>query len=616
MNSRFPFARRHALALAVCTLTATLGTAQAQTAALEPVVVSASRTEQRVQDALPSTTLITRAEIDTAQVSDLPSLLRRVGGLEIAQNGGLGTLASVFIRGAESRHTLLLIDGVPVNNLNFGTAALEQLPLDNVERIEVVRGNVSSLYGSSAVGGVIQIFTRQGGATPRLGLSAQVGAHGHRRFNAEASTRFGPGTRLSATLESIDTDGFNAINQSERPGTNPDRDGYARRAASLSLTQELGVLGGGAQSSSVGLRLREARGTTQYDSQFGPATQADEARFAERGAVLQANFLLGGGVSVNAAATRSSDHLNADVTAYPYFVNSRSTGAQLGVEWQFARGQRVTGGVESTRQRIESDTVYVQSSRTQDSVRLGYQADTAQHQVQLNVRQDKYSDFGSASTYFAGYAWRITPNWRLNASSSTGFNAPTFNDLYYPWGGNAALRAERVKSAELGLQYAAAGQEVRAVLFHNRFRDLIGNDANYVRVNVDAARNQGLELSYSGTVGNTRVRASATSQDPVDLSTGQRLARRAAALANVGIGRDYGVWSLDADLRYSGSRPDGAKTLASYAVLNLGAQYAISRDLKASLRVENLLDRQYETAYGYRQSGRALFAGLSWQPRF
>jgi vitamin B12 transporter len=613
MKFRSFSARRTALGGAILAAIVVPGACQAQAGALPSVVVTASRTEQRVQDALPATTLITRADIDAAGVSDLPSLLRRVGGLEIAQSGPQGTLASAFLRGAESRHTLVLIDGVPLNNLNFGLAALEHISLDNVQRIEVVRGNVSSLYGSAAIGGVIQVFTRQGSATPQVSASVQAGANAYRQLNAAVAVQSGA-TQFNASLEALHTDGFNAINQSERAGTNPDRDGYTRRAASVGVTQDLGRLGGGAQASSLGLRLREARGTTQYDSQYGPATQADESRYVESGAVLDGHFVLDHNLSLQAALTHSSDQLNAQLTAYPYWVDSFSNGAQLGLEWQFAPGQRLTSGAESTRQSVHSDTVYTRNARQQDSLRLGYQADYGQHQVQLNLRQDKYSDFGSANTYFAGYAWRITPQWRVNASSSSGFNAPTFNDLYYPWGGNAALRPERVKSAELGLQYAVGGQELRAVLFNNRYRDLIGNDANYDRVNVDAARNQGLELSYSGKLADTRVRAGATTQDPIYRHTGQRLALRAATLAHLGLGRDYGRWSMDTDLRYNGARPDGSKTLAAYAVLDLSAHYALRPDLQAMARVENLLDRQYETVYGYRQAARGLFLGLSWQP--
>jgi vitamin B12 transporter len=586
----------------------------AQPTALDAVVVSASRTEQRVQDALPATTLLTRADIEAALVSDLPGLLRRVAGVEITQNGGQGTLASVFLRGAESRHTLVLMDGVPVNNLNFGLAALEQVPLENVERVEIVRGNVSALYGSAAIGGVIQVFTRQA-AGPTVGVSVQAGSDAYRQVGASLATKLGASTRLNATLESLATAGFNATRQSELPGTNPDRDGYSRHAASLGLVQDLGLLGGGAQVSTMGVRLRDTHGATRYDSQYGPATQADVSQYAERGAVLDAKFILGGGLNLNAALTRSEDDLNASVTAYPYWVNSSSSGSQMGLEWQFAPGQRVTGGYDSTRQRIASDTVYTRTSRQQDSLRLGYQADYAQSQVQLNLRQDNYSDFGLANTYYAGYAWRITPQWRVNASSSSGFNAPTFNDLYYPWGGNAALHPERVKSSELGMQYASNGQELRAVLFSNRYRDLIGNDANYNRVNVDAARNRGLELSFSGSIGKTRVHASATSQDPIDLATGQRLTLRAATLAHLGLGRDYGVWSVDADLRYSADRPDGSRTLAAYSVLDLSGQYAISREWKATARVQNLLDHQYEAVFGYRQAARSLVLGLNWQPR-
>ena len=177
MNLLFVSTRAAALSLA---LAAASSCAFAQPP-LQEITVTSSRIEQRVQDALPATTLITRADIERAQTPDLPTLLRRVAGIEIAQNGGPGTVASAFIRGAESRHTLVLIDGVPVNNLNFSTAALEHLPLADVERIEIVRGNVSSLYGSAALGGVIQIFTRQAGSTPQAGVTLQGGSRGPRR---------------------------------------------------------------------------------------------------------------------------------------------------------------------------------------------------------------------------------------------------------------------------------------------------------------------------------------------------------------------------------------------------------------------------------------------------
>ena len=579
---------------------------------LPAVVVSASRTQQRLQDALPATTLITREEIERAAASDLSALLRRVAGVEVAQNGGPGSVASAFVRGADSRHTLVLIDGVPVNNLNFGTAALEHLPLADVERIEIVRGNVSSLYGSAALGGVIQIFTRQAGATPQASVTAQVGSRGLAHLTASGATRLESGTRLRASVESLRDKGFNAINQAERPDTNPDRDGYTRRSASLGITQELS---GG---NTLGLRLRDARGKTQYDSQFGPATQADESRFAERGAALEGRFHLSGTVDLDAALTSTSDKLDASVTAYPYRVDSSSRGAQIGVDWTLAPGQHVTAGAETTRQKLDSDTVYQRASRTLNSFRLGYTADAGPHQVQVNLRNDRYSDFGSASTAYAGYAYRIDDAWRINATASTGFNAPTFNDLYFPFGGNASLRPERLKSAELGLQYALGGHVARAVLFENRFTDLIGNDVDFNRVNIGRARNRGLDMSYAGRIGDLGVRAGLVRQNPIDRDTGARLARRARQQATLGADYGVGAWRFGGTLLHVGSRFDDAanrRPLAAYTTADAYANWQFARDFSAQANINNLTNRRYETAYGYNQPGRGVYLTLRWQPR-
>ena len=579
---------------------------------LPEVVVSASRSQQRWQDALPATTLITRAEIERAQTPDLPTLLRRVAGVEIAQNGGPGTVASAFIRGADSRHTLVLIDGVPINNLNFGTAALEHVPLADVERIEIVRGNVSSLYGSAALGGVIQIFTRQAGATPQGNVAAQVGSRGLAQLTASGAVRLESGTRLRASVESLRDKGFNAINQAERPGTDPDRDGYTRRSASFGITQEL------AGGNMLGLRLRDARGTTQYDSQFGPATQADESRFTESGAVLEGQFKLSERVNLNAALTSSGDKLDASVTAFPYRTDSFSKGAQVALDWTPAPGQHVTAGAETTRQRLESDTVYDRASRTLTSLRLGYTADAGPHQVQVNVRNDRYSDFGSASTGYAGYAYRINEAWRINATASTGFNAPTFNDLYFPFGGNASLRPERLKSAELGLRYAVGAHLARAVLFDNRFTDLIGNDADFNRVNIGRARNRGLDLSYAGRVGDVGVRAGLVRQNPTDRDTGARLPRRARQQATLGADYGVGAWRLGGSLMHVGSRFDDAankRPLAAYTTADVYANWQFARDFSAQANVNNLTDKRYETAYGYNQPRRGVYLTLRWQPK-
>jgi vitamin B12 transporter len=574
---------------------------------LKDTVVTASRLEQRSRDALQANLLLTREDIERSQAIDLPGLLKGATGIEWAQTGGSGTLATAFIRGAESRHTLVLVDGVPVNNLNFNTAALEHIPLSNIERIEVVRGNASALYGSSALGGVIQIFTREATDVPYGGITVQAGSRGFGQIQAGAGVKLGTGTRLSFTAEALKDGSFNAIDQAKRPGTNPDDDAYARRSWSFGVSQDIGI-------GKIGLSARESTGQTAYDSQFGPATQADESRFHLQGAALTGQFKLGSAVSLDVALTTQADRLNADITAFPYFVNSKGEGASAGLRWQLAPGQNLTAGIESTRQSIESDTVYNTASRTQDSARLGYLGEFDRHQVQLNLRQDKYSDFGSASTWLAGYGFRLSDTWRISAQASTGFNAPTFNDLYFPFGGNANLRPEKVESAEIALQYATATQEVRLVLFDNRFKDLIGLDAFFNSVNVNEARNNGAEISYRGKFGDTSVTGGFTAQNPMDLTTNTRLNRRAQTLANLGVEHVVGAWGLGAKLRSAGERLDGANKLEAYTVADISVAYKWSPAVKLFGRIDNLLDAKYETIYGYNTGGTKVFAGVSWQP--
>lgn len=579
---------------------------------LNEVVVSPARSEQRVQDALPSTTLITRQEIEQAQTPDLPTLLRRVTGLELTQTGGQGAVTGVFLRGAESRHTLVLIDGVPINNLNFSLAAVEHIPLADVERIEVVRGNVSSLYGSAAVGGVIQIFTRRPTATPQASVTVQGGSRGLLQGSATGSMKSASGTGIRATIEGLRDPGFNAIKQEERPGTNPDDDGYRRKSASVALTQDVG-------EHQLGLLLRDARGELEFDNEFGPATQRDASRFVEQGAVLDGRFRLAPGVRVTAALTRAIDKLDTVEAAFPFFVHSRSDGARLDAEWDVAPGQRITAGLEHTRQHIEADTTYDRTERRIGSGRAGYTLDRGPHQLQLNVRHDSYSDFGNAETWLAAYGYQLTEALRASVSASTGFNAPTFNDLFFPFGfGNPDLKPERVRSAEAAVQYVMGRHELRATLFQNRYHDLIASDSSFHRVNVGNARNRGLELGYAGRLLEYALDAGLTTQDPRDLDADQRLVRRARVFGHVAVARDRGPWQWGGSLRFSGDRRDtfnGAdRNLPGYGVLDLTAAYTISPRLKLFGRIENVFDRDYETAFGYRQAGRGAFVGLTWTP--
>ena len=583
---------------------------------LPDTVITASRVLQRAQDALPDVSLITRADIERSQARDLPTLLQNLAGMEITQSGGMGGVASLFMRGAESRHALVLVDGLPMNNLNFNLAAFEHLPLNGIERIEVVRGNVSSLYGSAALGGVIQIFTRQNssklGKGPWLETNAQLGSNQFRSGQVSAGQSWASGFGVNASSEKIQTQGFNAINPLQRPNTNADLDGYKRLSNAINFSQEF-------EAGRIGLMLRETHADVQYDSQWGPANQADESKSVLRNALLNASYKASSQLQWHFSLGQQADKLNAAVTAYPYFVNSQSKTSSVGAVWTLWPQHSLTSGYESTRQKIASDTAYNPTERTLDSWRLGYQAQLKNQQWQLNVRRDQYSDFGEANTWYAGYGYFLTPALRVKASASTGFMAPTFNDLYYPWGGNPLLKPEKARSNEVGLQYIQAKWNARLTAFENRYTNLIDNDQFWTRTNIAKAKNQGIEVALAGQWqmpgwGVQQWRLSMTSQDPQNEMTQQALARRAKTLVQAGLTQSWGYWDTGLQLRYSGARVDDANILAAYTLLDLTATRALTPDLRLNLRLENATNQNYQSIYGYNMPKRGVFVGLRWAP--
>jgi vitamin B12 transporter len=577
-----------------------------------PVVVSAARFEQSLDDTFPHTTLITRNDIERSQAPDVLTLLQRQAGIEIARLGDVGSFASILMRGGESRQVLVLLDGVPLNNVNFSLASLEHVVVGQVDRIEIVRGNVSSLYGSQAVGGVIQIFTRDGSGAP-FSANARVvgGSRGTRDIQGGVGGQTGgqaAAWRYAASVSHFTTDGFNLLDQAKRPGTNPDRDGYDNRsaAARIAFTPAAGH--------EVGVRGHHARGRLQYDSEFGPATQPDESEQTLESASVYSRNRLGERWTSTLTYAKSRDALDARVTAFPFFVTSR--GEQF--TWQndvtLTPGWTATAAAERLRQRIESDTTYARDRRTVDALRAGVVGRTGAHGVQLNLRHDDYSDFGEANTWYAGYRYAIAERWQLFASASTAFNAPTFNDLFFPFGGNPDLEPERTRSNEIGAAYAGQGLRARTALFRTRHRDLVGNDAAFNRVNIGRASNEGAEATLETFLWTVRVIASATFQDPRDDVADRRLVRRARAFGNLTLTRAFGAVGAELNWRATGDRADvfsgQPRRLGGYALVDLALRWRIHPQLAAVARVENAFDREHESAYGYRGTPRGFFAGI------
>lgn len=587
---------------------------------LPPVVVTASRLPQLQSEALPHTTVITSQQIRDSQAVDLPTLLSREAGLQITQNGGVGSSTGMFLRGADTRQSLVIIDGVPMTKQDTtGTVSIEHLMLDQIERVEVVRGNVSSIYGSAAVGGVIQIFTKAGTGASGMAASAEAGSRGTYRLSA--STGGGSeGLTYGVAVSEYSTDGFSAVNTGQRPSANPDKDGYRNQSINGSLIKRW------REGQEIGLRLSHSRGKSDYDSAWDLASTKHQST-TEVGAVTI--------FSNNRVTDRWTSRLSfsqfSDDTTYKTTANvnrdrylTRTQTAEWTNELTVFSGWRASLGANHQWQNFISEPAAVRSEyeRTSQSVFGGLQGTADRHQIQLNTRYDETAGL-SAGTGYAGYGFQLDDRFKLIGSYSTAFSAPPMGYLYGDYG-NPVLKPEHSRSTEGGIQYSAGQSLLRVTVFETRTTDQIQWFTTNSRFlgdgefrNLKTTRNRGVELSGVQQLSIWELRASLTIQDPIDLSTNDRLIRRPHALGSFGAVTKLDKWRVGGNLSYTGSREDynatGTTTVDPYWLVHLTARYQLDKNLSVFGRIENLLNANYQTAWGYQQPSRGLFMGMSWQ---
>lgn len=587
---------------------------------LSDTVVTANRSAQLLTDALPHTTVIGRDLIERSSAIDLPNLLASEAGFQFTQNGGRGTASSLFLRGSAAMQVLVLVDGVPLTKQDStGTVSIEHIMLDQIERVEIVRGNVSAIYGSGAIGGVIQIFTRSGSGKPSAYVQTEVGSYGSARVATGASGQLGD-TRFSFGVGRHVSSGFSAMNTKQYPNENPDADGYRNTNYNFSLSNEL------SKGHTVGLRTQGADGRFDTDGGgLGKVTDIYKGRSKlDTWALYSHNQISTNWRSeVTYSEGRERSIYDATLTAvYPYSSEAITRSQTLNVTQLVALGSwLVTAGAERQNQRIDaadSDATDLNRQRGVSAYFGGLSGKFGLNSMQFNVRRDAADGLDSKTTGYAGYGYQITPAVKLIASLSTSFNLPPLGYLYDLYSGNPDLKPETARSKELGFQWAKDEQVVRATYFDTRVKDQLQYNFDTRKFgNISSASNKGVEVSYSGSWSGTDLRSSLTLQDPMNESTGEQLVRRPQAMASVGASKPLGKWTLGGDLRYTGARPDTSKKpeLGAYVVANLSARYALSPQVALTSRVINLLDRQYQTAYGYNQTGRALYVGAIWTPK-
>jgi vitamin B12 transporter len=601
-----------------------LGAAFAQD---DAVVITASRSEQLLRESIPHATVVSPREIRDSQALDLPTLLRREAGFEFVQNGGIGRNSGTFLRGTATAQSLILIDGVRIADLNNGIASLDQIMLDEVERVEIVRGNVSSLYGSGAVGGVIQIFTRRGTGDPRASAEAAVGGEGDRRLRLGYGGQAGD-TRFNLTASGFQTDGFSALRPELAPNIDPDRDGYRNESFAGSLSHRVG-------RHEAGVGYYSTAGRQDYDNAF--AFSASDKQTALVRVESMSAFLNSELSSTWLSRLRLGHSTNANHDfengATSFAGRTKTRNRQLSWENTVALTQehRLVGGLERMEQELDaSETAYVRTDRDIDALFAGYAGRFGVHNVQVNTRYERYTDFGEARSHLIAYALDLSRDWRLFASRSTGFRAPTFNELFFPpipapvpggfiFCSDPALRPERARSGEAGVQYAPGRDLLKIVAFHTRISDLI--QPGCPPLNVSEATIDGVEASFSGEWHGARIKAALTLQDPVQhtATTDLALLRRAKRFGSLSATKAVGAWLASAEWLASDSRPDivvtsfsGERTeVAGYGVVNATARYAVGARTALGVRLDNVFDKDYSLTHGFNTQGRKLTLSLT-----
>lgn len=581
----------------------------AQTQPAQTVVVTASRQAQALDDSISDITVIDREQLEAQGTRTLGEVLARVPGIQRSANGGPGTASSLFIRGAEARHTLLLIDGVAYGSATLGTPVWDTLALAQIERVEILRGPAAALYGSSALGGVVQVFTRRGaqGFAPNAALRG--GSQGSDEVTAGFAGGQGPWT-YSLQGQHFQTDGFSATNAKVPFGNfNPDDDGF--RQASLSGRVRFRF--DERWSLSTGLLL--SKGRVHFDD--GPGR---DARTAQRTAQLSAS--LEGRVreewtSTLRVATNSD---TSDTIAAAFLPSKFQTRTQ---QWLWQNDVAtplgsLLAGLESVRQSVDSSTAYAVTERSIRSLLLGLTGESGRHHWQANLRRDDNSQFGGATTGGLGYGLDLGSAWRVTASHGTSFVAPSFNQLYYPGFGNPNLQPERGRSSELGLRWRSASQSVKLSAFDNRIRGFF--DPTNPAAVISRARIEGQSLAWQARWSSVTFNAGIDLLRPRNESNGRHLPRRAdrqltlAGSQRIGAA-DWGATLLAVGERFDDSANTPARRLAGYATLDLYGNYRLRPGWTLEGRVNNLAGRVFETAYGYNQPGRQLFIGLRYAPK-
>ncbi len=573
---------------------------------LQEMVVTANRIAQPLSDLVADMSIIDAQTIERQGPGSVADVLARVPGIQITRNGGPGTATSVFLRGADSRFTAVYVDGVRMDSQSTGGASWQSIPLALIDRIEVLRGPAAAVYGSDAMGGVVQIFTKKGDgpAQPYAGLG--VGSRG--TFTAEAGISGGAGGwDYALGLNRSQTDGFNARTAAT---ANPDKDDYRSNAVSGRLGYQLN------RQHRLEATLLASDVNSGYDNSLTEDDRSLNKMYA-LGLNWQAQWTAQ--YSTKLQFTQSRDYY--ETRPSPYQTDTRLQNYLFQNEWRLGV-HTLTAALERRDDALTNGGI--DRDRHQNALALGYGLNTGPHTVQLNLRRDDDSEFGGKTTGSAAYGYAFATHWRATATVGTAFRVPTLYQRFSEYG-DASLQPEKSRNAELGLRWAQGAHSFSATAYRNRVTDLInfsspGNcDSPFgCYANVGKARLEGITLAGTTKLGAFNLHGSVDFQNPRDTENDKLLARRAKRYATLGAETRAAGWTWAADLQTSAKRFDNAantNVLGGYTLFNLSAQTEVAKDVNLIARINNLADKRYQTARTYATEGRSVYVGVKWMPR-
>lgn len=581
---------------------------------LSPLTVTATRSPQNSD--LISTSVISRQDIERLQLHTIEQALRGIAGINIANNGGLGKNTSIFLRGTESDHVLVLIDGVRVGSATTGTAAWQHIPISEIESIEVIRGPKSSLYGADAIGGVIHIHTRDAQFSEAMikpVFSVGGGNYGHYKLQGGVSGKVN-NAWYNFNLAYEQAQGFNACSSGLGYGcfTNePDRDGYQNYSGTMRLgyhfTDWLSLDG----------HVLYSGGHNEFDGSFVNQEDFAELVYGVQATIQATDFWR---INLKGGESRDDSTNFLDGTKQSIFDTRRISFSALNY-FSLASDHLLSIGYDFQDDRIDSTSDYAENSRNNHAGFIQYQGQLYQNQFVLAYRGDQNEQFGFHSTWNASWGYEFTNGILISASYATAFKAPTFNELYFPGFGNSALKPEKSESYEVGVSghYEAWEWSLNGYLTY--IQDMISYDSQiFAPNNLSVARIMGIEAILGGQVYDFDIQFnySALNPESMDSATfGNILPRRAQQVFRFDIDKQLGDLSLGSSLNVEGRRFDdlqNSRRIDGFVTWDLRAEYQFFDQLTLQGSVNNILNTQYQTASGYNTPGVNVFFNLRYTP--